>query len=411
MSNLVQLIASCFVNSLWEVAAIAAAGWAVSRLFRRLGPRPHHVLWVTALGLAVITPAVPVLRLLFTPRAHAAVSQASVAISVFDQPAVSHSFALSPASMFALFLLFVCAFAWSAARLGWSLHRTMQLRRQAQPASLGREVEELWNYCQRVFSVTRAQILRSDAVVGPATIGIVRPVLLVSDVFIREYPSKDVLAAFAHECAHIKRRDFQKNLLYEAASLAIAYHPATWFVKSQIARTREMTCDAMAAEQLADRRSYADSLLRLAGMISLRARAMAPNAIGIFDADVLEERIMTMKKEKQYFGARLRVGAVAASMVFLLAVAAGIGTIARPIKAQSRESVSSAPKLRGQWDLACTYYDHGRGADGTCETHKGDNAHFFCSPNFDRKLSQEQVGCKAKVEYAKSRKVKTLKKW
>lgn len=410
MSNLIQLIASFFVNSVWEVTAIAAAGWVVTRLFSRLGPRLHHVLWVTTLGLAVITPVVPLAGLLFAPSARPAISRSSVAISVFDHPAVRHSFALSPASIFLLFLFFLCALVWSAARLGWSLHCTMRLRRQAYPFPLGWEAEKLWNDCKRAFALTRAQILRSDTVAGPATIGIVRPVLLVSDRFIREYASQDILAALAHECAHIKRRDFQKNLLYEVTSLGVAYHPATWFLKSQIARTREMTCDEMAAEQLADRRSYAESLLRLAGMISLSARAMAPNAIGIFDANVLEERIMTMKKEKPYFGARLKIGAVAGSILLLLTVAAGIGTIARPIEAQSRESASSASKLHGQWDLACTYYDHGRGADGTCETHKGDNTHYFCSPNFDRKLSQEQDGCKAKIQYAKSHKVKVQSK-
>ena len=411
MSNLIQLIASCFVNSLWEVIAISAAGWIVSRVFRgRLGPRLHHVLWVTTLGLAAITPGVPLARLLFAPSAQPVISRSAIAISVFDPAMSRHSFALSSASIFALFLVFFCALVCSAARLAWSLHCTMRLRRRAYPASLGREVEQLWNDCKRAFALTRAQILRSDTVAGPATIGIVRPVLLVSDRFIREYQSQDVLAALAHECAHIKRRDFQKNLLYEVASLGIAYHPATWFLKSQIARTREMACDEMAAEQLADRRSYAESLLRLAGMISLSARAMAPNAIGIFDANVLEERIMTMKRETQYFGARLKVGAVAGSILLLLAVAAGIGTIARPIEPQSRESASAASKLHGQWDLACTYYDHGRGADGTCETHKGDNTHYFCSPNFDRKLSQEQEGCKAKIQYAKSHKVRVQSK-
>ncbi len=172
-----------------------------------------------------------------------------------------------------------------------------------------------------------------------------------------------------------------------------------------------MTCDEMAAEKLMGRRSYAESLLRLAGMLSLGGRAATPGAIGIFDAHVLEERIMTMKSEKQRFGARVKYGTALGTILLLLSVATGIGVVARPIEAQSPGGSSTAPlTLHGQWNLACTYYNHGRGVDGTCETHKGDKTHYFCSPNFDRKLSQEQIGCKAKVEYAKSRKAKRVDK-
>jgi beta-lactamase regulating signal transducer with metallopeptidase domain len=414
MNNLVQLIASCFVNSLWEVTAIGTAGWVVSLLFGRLGPRFHHLVWVTTLGLAAITPAVPLLRSLFVSSAFLTASQPSVAISVFDQQAISHSFRLSPASVFTLFLFFLCTFVWSVARLGWSLRCTIKLRQGASAVLLGTEAEELWSHCKRAFSVAQAQILRSETVGGLATIDLGRPVLLISDGFIRECQSQDVLAAFAHECAHIKRRDFQKNLLYEVASLGVAYHPATWFVKSQIARTREMACDEMATEKLMGRQSYAESLLRLAKMISLGPGGITPSAIGIFDANVLEERIMKLKKEKRHFGARLKYGAAAGSILLLLAAAAGIGAIARPIETQSaRGSSTSTPESRGQWDLACTYYypnDSVHGVDGSCETHKGDKIHYFCSPNSDRSLSEEQIGCKSKIEYAKSRKVKVQNK-
>lgn len=412
MNNLVQLIASCFVNSLWEVAAIGAAGWVVSRVFRRLGPRLHHLLWVTTLGLAAITPVLPILRLPFVPRALPAAAQPPAVVSVFVQPAISNRFALPPTFIFALFLLFLCALVWSSARLGWSVRWTIKLRREAGAVSLAPEAEELWSHCKRVFSVPQARILRSETVAGPVTVGFAHPALLVSDGFMRECRPLDVLAALAHECAHIKRRDFQKNLLYEAASLGVAYHPVTWFVKSQIARTREMTCDEMAAEKLMERSSYAESLLRLAKLISLGGAAITAGAIGIFDANVLEERIMTMKNEKQYFGARLRYGVTAGSILLLLSVAAGIATIARPMEAQSRDgSSTSASKLHGHADLACTYYDaQNRESDGTCETHKGDKVHYFCSPNFDRKLSQEQMGCKEKIQYAKSHKVKGLEK-
>ncbi len=410
MNNLVRLIASCFSNSLWEVAALGGAGWIVSRLLRGLGPRIQHLFWVGALGLAVVIPALPLLRLIQASAFPTAAQNHPFATSVFDPQPMSSGFVLPPAIVLALFLFFLGALVWSAARLTWSLYYTISLRREARPVSLEPEAGELWEHCKRAFSVKEAHVLRSEAVDGPVTIGFAHPAVLVSDRFIEECASHDVLAALAHECAHIKRRDFQKNLFYEIACLPIAFHPVTWFVKSQIARTRELICDDMATERLIDRHSYAESLLRFAKMISLRAGPLTSNAIGIFDANVLEERIMTMKTERKQFGRGLKWGLGIGSIVLLLCVGTGIGSVARPIEARSPGGSSSLTS-RAPADLSCTYYDaQGRGSDGTCETHKDDKAHYFCAANFDRKLSQEQVGCQWKIERAKSQKVQGSQK-
>jgi beta-lactamase regulating signal transducer with metallopeptidase domain len=56
---------------------------------------------------------------------------------------------------------------------------------------------------------------------GPVTVGLRDPILLLPDEFDVDCTSQDLLAALAHECAHMKRRDFQKNLFYEIASLGV----------------------------------------------------------------------------------------------------------------------------------------------------------------------------------------------
>jgi hypothetical protein len=37
------------------------------------------------------------------------------------------------------------------------------------------------------------------------------------------------------------RRDFEKNLFCEIASLLVAFHPVTWILKSQIAETQKVS--------------------------------------------------------------------------------------------------------------------------------------------------------------------------
>jgi hypothetical protein len=112
----------------------------------------------------------------------------------------------------------------------WSLHCTIELLQLARPLSLTPEQEEIWRHCKRWFSLDTARILSSSGIPGPVTVGLRDPILLVPDEFAADCSSQDLLAALAHECAHMKRRDFQKNLFYEVASLVVAFHPVTWMM-------------------------------------------------------------------------------------------------------------------------------------------------------------------------------------
>jgi TonB family protein len=221
--------------------------------------------------------------------------------------------------------------------------------------------------------------------------------------FFEQCIPNDLLTALSHECAHLKRRDFQKNLFYEAVSLLIAFHPVTWILKGQIAQTREMICDALAIEKLIDSQSYAQSLLRLAAMIVNASPTLNSHAIGIFDANILEKRIMQIKLRKQNIGLVAQYGLTIAGTLLLGTVAAGAGTMALPIGTQSPAVAESQNSFSGQnqADLACTYYDpQGQGYPGTCGVQAGNKEQYFCTANENKELSQEQTGCESKVKRA-----------
>jgi TonB family protein len=136
----------------------------------------------------------------------------------------------------------------------------------------------------------------------------------------------------------MRRRDFQKNLLYEMASLVIAFHPVTWMVKSQITQTREPICDDVATEKLIDSRTYAESLMQLATMVASASRAISLNAIGIFDANILEKRIMKIHEKKQHLSLFVRYGLIIPAGLLLLSATVGAGSMA----------VAIAPQASGQ---------------------------------------------------------------
>jgi beta-lactamase regulating signal transducer with metallopeptidase domain len=279
------------------------------------------------------------------------------------RPVFSNSLVLPPFLILAISLLYLGTLVYFLARLGWLLHCTTSLLRGACPVSLGAEGDELWSRCRQVLLVKDARILKSHRVAGPVTIGLIHPVLLVPEGFVKECTSHDFLAALAHECAHMKRLDFQKNLFYEIASLLISFHPITWVIKSQIAQTREMICDDMATEKLIDSHTYTESLLRLVVMMSLTAPVPTSSAIGIFDANILEKRIMMMKTKRQHLGSAVKYGMMITGTLLLLMVAGGSGAMARSVETQSpAASVTPAPAKGHSPNLDCTYWGFRNGS-------------------------------------------------
>ncbi|MBB5065905.1 TonB family protein [Granulicella mallensis] len=339
MSSLRVFMASYVVNAIWEVALIAAAGWMVSRLLKRLGPQAEHVTRVSTLALAILMPGLPFFRwlmaFLHAPDKGIGNSSITLVAAQGDAAHVGGIYVLPAILILPLLLLYAGSLFYFAVRLVWSLQGTARLLQQASPISLSPEQEEIWRDCKRSFSVEAARILSSSRVSGPVTLGFREPVLLVPVGFAEGCTPQDFLAALAHECAHIRRRDFQKNIFYEVASLLLVFHPVLWMLKSHIAQTREMVCDGMATERLIDSRSYTQSLLRLATRIAMASRVSTLHAIGIFDANILEKRVMMMNIKKQPLSSVLKYGLILPSTLFLLSIAAGGAAMAVVIEPQS----------------------------------------------------------------------------
>jgi TonB family protein len=153
-----------------------------------------------------------------------------------------------------------------------------------------------------------------------------------SDADVRIASTEDIAAALAHECAHIRRRDFAKNLIYEFVAAAVAYHPACWLMRRRIAETRELVCDEMAAAAVGDRPQYAASLLRLA--TSMAVPSQASQAIGVFDGNILEERIMRLTMDVPKVTRARRIAMAAVATCALLGGAATAAALSFDVTAQ-----------------------------------------------------------------------------
>lgn len=191
----------------------------------------------------------------------------------------------------------------------------------------------------------RVALLESTAIHDPVTVGLLHPAILLPSKVLPELGEQDLSAILAHEQGHIRRKDFLIHILCEWISLPVAWHPGIRYLMSKISQTREFACDDYAAARLGKRRSYANSLLRLASLC-LHVPRDNSMALGIFDGDNLETRITMLTEKTRSLSRTGVIGlALATSITF------GGGAVlmhATSLQAEAEPS-NTAEKFAGTW--------------------------------------------------------------
>jgi TonB family protein len=301
MNNVTAWLLSYLVNAVWQVPLIFAAAWMAAWMVRRCGPAVQHRVWVSAVMLEALLPGCTVQHwrwlqgLLWHGRPADVASRGQV--TVVMGPGTGLASLHLPAGLLTWIAAgYVTVTIYSAARLGWRCFRTGELRREAMPAAMTIEAARCWDQCCEAFQVRDSEMRVSAAIAGPVTLGVWDRLVVMPVMMLETLSGEDLHTAMAHEFAHMQRRDFGKHLLYEALCVTIWFHPMYWLTREQLIETREETCDAMAAEVVAGRERYARSLLRLAALFVEGRSLSATHAIGIFDANQFERRLVKLMR-------------------------------------------------------------------------------------------------------------------
>jgi TonB family protein len=313
--SLVSWSIDYILNSIWQIPLVFAAAWFAARLARPTGPRMEHRVWACALVVETMLPALHLNLTSLGQQIYAAItrvwdlslgrltSTSEVRIAVGPGSVSGSGLHLPSVLLAAIGITYASSFLYFAARLAWGLWKTNRMLRGAQPltvaADLADRLTRQGNQSEhRLLTRYSIQVAISSIVTSPVTMGILRRVLLLPPGFLDRVTQADLDAVLAHEFAHMRRRDFAKNLFYGFLSLPIAYHPALWLTSARLAETREMVCDEMAASAVTGRENYARALLRLASMLTEPMPVRTLHAIGIFDANIFERRIMNLTKRR-----------------------------------------------------------------------------------------------------------------
>lgn len=342
---LTQLLAY-LLNSLWQVPLVFAAAWIAARVVRRSGPAMEHRVWVGALALEVLLPACSLTPGQLLSRVAQLIPWSwgshaiggDVRVTVTSGAAVARSLLHLPPQLFTtVALTYGCIVAFGAARLLRGLWTTRAMRRRSQPVVLTGAAARTWTRCSNQFDVRDTQVAVSRDAAYPMTMGLRSRLVLLPAEF-PELLEEDLDAAIAHEFAHMQRRDFAKNLVYAVLSLPIAYHPLLWMTRARLEETREMVCDAMAADAVAGPQKYARSLLRLASQLAHGTPDRTRHAIGILDANIFERRVMNLtQKRTELLGAQ-RLATAAACIAIALGTCASALALRMNVAAPSSQT-------------------------------------------------------------------------
>ena len=97
----------------------------------------------------------------------------------------------------------------------------------------------------------------------PATIGFIKPVILIPLASINRLSEDQLEAIILHELSHIKRNDYLINLFISLIETILFFNPFVVLLARIIKRERENCCDDFVIQYQYDRYDYASALLSL----------------------------------------------------------------------------------------------------------------------------------------------------
>jgi uncharacterized protein (TIGR03435 family) len=332
----VERLGMTLLHFLWQGAIIvtiyaAARKWGA----RTLGPNGRYFLACAALTVMAIAPVVTWIMLRGPSPDSVAVTFTAPMSAARTEPARSVSLSLPTDADRALpgvFLSWVVAFwligatAFSLRLLGgWILAERL---RSTMVRPVSAEWRRTLDRLRTRISVSRpVRLLVSGLVQAPASIGWLRPIVLVPAGALGGLPAAQLEALLLHELAHIRRHDYLVHILQRVVEAVFFYHPGVWWISSHMRIERELCCDDIAVSITGDALIYARALAEFDSARFIQPAVMAANGGSVAD------RIARLLGQSSTSG-RASGGTATAPALILLAVGAWAVFAQSPVRPQ-----------------------------------------------------------------------------
>jgi beta-lactamase regulating signal transducer with metallopeptidase domain len=350
MNPIQQTLFDLLLNALLQISFFAIVMAALSRLVAKTKAKHQHLFYLAVLLLCLAAPVINTLWQLPStapaetsqPQASSETGRANHSLWNWQLNATQHKqFAIAPDIKTCIIGIWAALILLRLTRFSRAVHRVHRLRREASVLS----AVQIGIASHIIEATHRIAILESASIDDPVTVGVLHPAILLPAKVLPNLGERELSAVIAHEYGHIRRRDFSVHILCELISLPVAWHPGIRYLMSKISQTRELACDDYAAARLGKRRSYANTLLHLASLCLHTPRRNAA-ALGIFDGDNLEARIMMLTEKRR---ALSRAGVIGLALATSITFGAGAVVAHAMSLHASSEPSTTAEKFAGTW--------------------------------------------------------------
>jgi TonB family protein len=309
-----------------QVGVIVAGASLLPALLRLDNAGARYAYWRAVGILCLVLPWVQPYR----ERAATGTARAGAAIT--DIVSISPAGSSAPMTMDWAALAVAALALGAGLRLAWlalGLRRLRQLRLSTlQDPSHAGDAD-----FQRTLG-TCADIRHTSRVAQPVTFGLRRPLVLLPDRL--SHAAADIRrAVVGHELVHVKRRDWTWLVLEEIAVSLFWFHPAVWWLVSQIQLAREEVVDELAILLTGRRKAYVEALLAFADSTSVLPIAAFARRRHLF------RRIALVSKE-DVMSSR-RIVASCAAMALVVATGSWYTVSAFPLRRAAQVSTQKGP--------------------------------------------------------------------
>ena len=140
----------------------------------------------------------------------------------------------------------------------------------------------------------------------PATIGFIKPVILIPLASVNRLSPDQLEAIILHELSHIKRNDYLINLFISIIETILFFNPFVVLLAKIIKRERENCCDDFVIQYQYDRYDYASALLSLEKFRNINLRLAIGATSGKKQLLLRIQRIMEINSNTNFnYGQKL----------------------------------------------------------------------------------------------------------
>ncbi len=212
--------------------------------------------------------------------------------------------------------------------------------------------------CRKKFGIKKPIPVYTGAIwKSPHIFGLIRPRIYVPKAICLELSRSHLTHIFAHELAHLKRRDHIWNAL---GSFVLALHwinPLVWMCIKRMKTDRELACDAYALEVLGEAEAVPYGMTILECVAFFSAKPAHPHLLSFFGSNSQNELKRRITMIKSFKKGSYKLSALAVICVACLGATA-LTNAATPATVSSPAESKATGKSRPLFDTAYPSYNN-----------------------------------------------------